>query len=101
MRRAFLILPTLLALTACTPTPAPSPTVDYAAVVAERYAGCVDGLDLAYTPVDDGGTLQLGIVTGIREGAILTWSVAESNTGDLITVPADVETTEILTAAGC
>lgn len=108
MNRAALTLAlaaAALILTSCASTPpTPNPTVDYAALVEERYGTCLTNLgadvDLVFAAIDDGGTQQLGIVTGVAEGTILTWTVGEGNTGDVLTFP-DAPTSEILASVGC
>ena len=107
MNRAILALTAvLLTLTGCSSTPDPTPTADYAGLVGERYETCLTdlggGYDLSFASVDTTeGSRVFGIVTGIREAEILTWSVAESNTGDIITVPSDARTTDALASVGC
>jgi hypothetical protein len=79
------------------PEPVPS-DVDPAALVAERYADCLDQLDATEPVASEDGTT----VTATAEGVILTWDVGEApNTGDPLTVPADTETLDALATVGC
>lgn len=89
---------TVVIATACTntETPEPSPTVtaDPATLVVERYGDCLAAVE-ATTPVSAGN-----IVTATIEGAVLTWNVAVSNTGAIITLPDD-DTDALFEASGC
>lgn len=81
-----------------------APAEDYAALVQERFGDCLAALNvtdpLVFTAGGD-GTQQLGTVLGQTEGLLLTFSVGESNTGAIITVPADDATTTALGTVGC
>lgn len=106
MRKGIAILAALgLALGGCSSTPGPAEeTPDYAALVTESYGDCLADLNvvdpLVYLPGEN-GTKQIGTVTSIAEGLILTFSVVIANTGDTLTVPGDVETVRALETVGC
>lgn len=71
--------------------------LDPAHLVAQRFADCLHTLGAAAPTMNADGN-----VTAVAfEGTVLTWSVTETSTGDLLTIPANDQTAGALYLAGC
>ena len=87
-----------------TTEPAASPSVDPAALVAsaDRYGPCLADLGVTDIPTTDPGPSgNLVVTVETPEGQTLTWNVGVSNTGNVLTAPADEQTTAALERVGC
>ena len=87
-----------------TTEPAASPSADPAALVAsaDRYGPCLADLGVTDIPTTGPGPSgNLVVTVETPEGQTLTWNVGVSNTGNLLTAPADEQTTAALESVGC
>jgi hypothetical protein len=69
---------------------------DGAALVVERYGDCLAELEATDPEVDGAGD-----VTSMVSGGLLEWEVETSDSGDVLTVPADDFTVSTLASVGC
>lgn len=69
---------------------------DGAALVAERYGDCLAELEATDPELDAAGD-----VTSMVSGGMLEWKVETSDSGDVLTVPADDFTVSTLATVDC
>lgn len=102
-RIAALTAAAALTLTGCTSS---SNALDYEALVADRYADCLELLNISADSLDSvvtgsGNTITGSVFVPLREGVMLEWQLApNAEHAEPLTVPNEVTTAE-LEGVGC